>query len=193
MAIAVPWGPSMATNGPSMGIDEVALRMIPSMGYRWIIDDPSMGIEIFGNKNSFDLAMFKISKKLSPYKFFSLFKFCWGFFYICQIFYSEMKLYIIIHIIYFCEKLDSVNFPRKKQQIFLIQKRILRVKFLHISDNFSSYKQMVFSTIEARFRRIFMIIIAFCQVFVFFQTIQGQGSETSDFQARECLLRLKRK
>ena len=38
--------------------------------------------------------------------------------------------------------------------------RIFRVKFLHISDMFSSYKKMVVSAIEARFRRIFMRIIA---------------------------------
>ena len=30
--IAVPWGPSMSINGPSMGVDEVFLTMIPSMG-----------------------------------------------------------------------------------------------------------------------------------------------------------------
>ena len=47
-----------------------------SMVHRWA----SMGIEIFGHKNSFDLAMFKISRKLSPCKFFSLFKLCWGFY-----------------------------------------------------------------------------------------------------------------
>ena len=132
-------------------------------------------------------------------------------------FYSEMKLYIVIHIIYLCEKPDSVDFPRKtskffdintyfqsqisayfryvfflqadgflsngslipshfyayncnsarfflifqiKRPNFLIPKRIFGVKFLHISDLFSSYKQMVFSAIEARFRRIFMRIIA---------------------------------
>ena len=70
MAIAVPWGPSMAINGPSMGIDEVFLTLIPSMGHRWTIDDPSMEIEIFDHKNSFDLAVFKISTKLWPFKFF---------------------------------------------------------------------------------------------------------------------------
>ena len=42
-----------------MGIDEVFLMMTPSMG-----------IEIFGQKNSFDLAMFKISTKVFPFKFF---------------------------------------------------------------------------------------------------------------------------
>ena len=103
--------------GPSMGIDEVFLTMIPSIGYRWTIDDPSMGIEIFDHKNSFDLAMFKISTKLSPFKFFSLFIFVWEF-EDAQIFYSEMKLYIVIHNIYLCEKLDYVDFPRKKHQFF---------------------------------------------------------------------------
>ena len=34
-----------------------------------------------------------------------------------QIFHSEMKLYIVVHIIYLCEKPDSVDFPRKKHQI----------------------------------------------------------------------------
>ena len=53
---------------------------------------------------------------------------------------------------------------------------------------------MVFSAIEARFRRIFMRIIAISPGFsTFFQAIQGQGSNKSDFQARESLLRLKRK
>ena len=59
-----------------MGIDEVFLMMTPSMGHRWTIDDPSMAIEIFSQKKSFDLAMFKSSTKVSPFKFFSLFKFC---------------------------------------------------------------------------------------------------------------------
>ena len=70
MAIAVPWGPSMAINGPSMSIDEVFLTLIPSMGHRWTIDDPSMEIEIFHHKKSFGLAMFKILTKLWPFKFF---------------------------------------------------------------------------------------------------------------------------
>ena len=104
-----------------------------------------------------------------------------------------MKLYIVIHIIYLCKKPDSVDFPRKTPK-FLIQKRTLRVKFLHIPDLLSSYKQIVFSAMEARFRRIFMRIIAILPGFsIFFQTIQGQGTEISDFQARESLLRLKRK
>ena len=51
-------------------------------------------------------------------------------------------------------------FSKRKTPNFLIQKRIFRVNFLHISDLFSSYKQMVFSAIEARFRRIFMRTIA---------------------------------
>ena len=33
-----------------MSIDEVFLMMMPSMGHQWTIDDPSMGIEIFGQK-----------------------------------------------------------------------------------------------------------------------------------------------
>ena len=53
---------------------------------------------------------------------------------------------------------------------------------------------MVFPAIEARFRRIFMRMnnCNFARFFNFL-TIQGQGSEISDFQARESLLRLKRK
>ena len=51
-------------------------------------------------------------------------------------------------------------FSKENPPIFFIQKRILRVKFLHISDLFSSYMKMVVSAIEARFRRIFMRIIA---------------------------------
>ena len=52
-----------------------------------------------------------------------------------------------------------------KRPNFLIQKRIFRVNFLHISDMFSSYKQMVFSAMEARFRRLFIRIIAVLQCF----------------------------
>ena len=140
-----------------------------------------------------------------------------------------MKLYIVIHIIYLCEKPDSVYFPRKNPKFFytktyfqsqfsayfryvfflqadgflsngslipslfhayncnsasfflifqiklpnfLIQKRILRVNFLHISDLFS-YKQMVFSAIEARFRRIFMRTIAILPCFSTFSNNSG--------------------
>ena len=36
-----------------------------------------------------------------------------------QVFYSEMKLYIVIDIIHLCEKPDSVDFPRKNHQVFL--------------------------------------------------------------------------
>ena len=88
MAIAVPWGPSMAINRPSMGIDEVFLSMIPSMGHRWTIDDPSMGIEIFDHKNSFDLTMFKISTNSGHLGFSVYLSFFWDF-EDAQIFYSE--------------------------------------------------------------------------------------------------------
>ena len=47
-----------------------------------------------------------------------------------------MKLYIVIRIIFICEKPVSVDFPKKKTPNFLLQKRILRVKYLHISDFF---------------------------------------------------------
>ena len=68
----------------------------------------------------------------------------------------------------------------------MIQKRIFRVKFLQISHVSSSYNQMVFSAVEAQFRRTFMRIIAFLPGFsIFFQTIQGQGSEKSDFQTQK--------
>ena len=40
-----PMGP-IDPNGPSMSIDEVFLTMIPSMGHRWAIDEPSMDIKI---------------------------------------------------------------------------------------------------------------------------------------------------
>ena len=156
MAIAVPRGPSMAINGPSMGIDEVFLTMIPSMG-----------IEIFDHKIRSTWPCSKFQQNSRHSRFSVYLSFVWDF-ENAQIFYSEMKLYIVIHIIYLCEKPDSGDFPMKKHQIFLIQKRILRVKFLHISDIFSSYKQMVFSAIEARFRRIFMRKIAILPGFSFF-------------------------
>ena len=120
----------------SMDIEEVFLTMIPSMG-----------IEIFGHKNSFDLAMFKISTKLSPYKFFSLFKLCWGLYLNLPNILFENEV-IHSYPYFFCEKPDFVDFPRKTP-IFLIRKRILRVKILHISETFSSYKQIVFSAMGA--------------------------------------------
>ena len=182
MAIAVPWGVSMAINGPSMGIDEVFLTMIPSMG-----------IEIFDHKNSFDLAMFQISTKLSPFKFFSLFKLCLGFRGCPNILFGNEVIHSYPYYLSFW-KTRFCWFSKKKTPNFLIQKRILRVKFLYISDLCSSYREMVFSAIEARFRRIFMRITAILPGFsFFFQTIQRQGSEISDFQAPESLLRLKRK
>ena len=46
-----------------------------------------------------------------------------------------MKLYIVIHIIYLCEKPDSVDFPRKNPKFF-DTKTVFSVKFLHISDVF---------------------------------------------------------
>ena len=78
------------TEIPSQLIDGHRSPVGPIDGHNWSIDevfltsidDPSMGIEIFGHKNSFDLAMFKTSTtstKLSPFKFFSLFKLCLGF------------------------------------------------------------------------------------------------------------------
>ena len=76
-----------------------------------------------------------------------------------QIFCLEMKLYIIIHIIYLCEKPDSVDFPRKKHQIFYT-KTYFKSQISAYLRYFSSYKQMVFSAMGARFRRIFMRIIA---------------------------------
>ena len=163
MAIAVPWGPLMAINGPSMGIDEVFLTTISSMG-----------IEIFDHKNSFDLAIIKISTKLSPFKFFSLFR-LWDF-EDAQILYSGMKLYIVIHVIYLCAKPVSVDFPRKNTKKFFDTKTYFRslhifnsayVSILHISDIFSSYKQIIFSAMEGRFRRIFMRINAILPGFSF--------------------------
>ena len=47
--------------------------------------------------------------------FFSLFKFCLGFRGCPNILFGN-ELYIVIHIIYLCEKPDSVDFPRKKHQ-----------------------------------------------------------------------------
>ena len=47
-----------------------------------------------------------------------------------------MKLYIVIHIIYLCEKPDSVDFPRKNSKFFESFFSIFRINFLHISDVF---------------------------------------------------------
>ena len=91
--------------------------MMPSMGHQWTIDDPSMGIELFGQKIRSTWPCSKFQQNFSILSFsFSQFK-LWDF-EGAQIFYSEMKLYIVIHIIYLCEKPDSVDFPRKKHQIF---------------------------------------------------------------------------
>ena len=48
---------------------------------------------------------------------FSQFKLCLGF-RGCPKIFSEVKLYIVIHIIYLCGKPDSVDFPRKNPQFF---------------------------------------------------------------------------
>ena len=148
MAIAVPWGPSMAINSPSMGIDKVLLTMIPPMG-----------IEILDHKKSFDLAMFKISTKLSPFKFFSLIKLCLGFRLCPNISFGKEVIHSYPYYLSLW-KAGFCWFSKEKTPNFLIQKRILRVKFLHISDIFSSNKQMIFSAMEAWFRRIFIRIIA---------------------------------
>ena len=115
MAIAVPWGPSMAINGPSMGIDEVFLTMLPSMGHRWTIDGnrnfPSQKFVRLGHVQNFNRTLaFQVFHSVNL-------NFVWDF-EGAQIFYSEMKLYIVIHIIYLCEKPDSVDFPRKNPQFF---------------------------------------------------------------------------
>ena len=83
------------------------------------IKDPSMGNKIFHHKISFDLALFKISTKLWVSRFFI--QSIWALFGILRmpnLFYSEMKLNIIFDIIYLREKPDSVDFPRKKHQVF---------------------------------------------------------------------------
>ena len=78
-----------------------------------------------------------------------------------------------------CNSARFSCFSREKLPNFLIQKRIFRVKFLHISDLFSSYKQMVSSAIEARFCRIFMRIIVILRSFsiFFFKQFKDKSSK----------------
>ena len=84
------------------------------------------------------------------------------------IFYSEMKIYIVIHFVYLCDKPDSVDFPWKKHQFFYT-KPYFKSQTSAYFRYFSSYKQMVFSAIGARFRRIFIRIFAILPGFSIFQ------------------------
>ena len=78
---------------------------------------PSMGIENFDHKNSFDFGHVQNFNKTRHLNFSVYLSFVWDFV-DAQVFYSEMKLYIVIHILHHCEKPDSVDFPRKKHQTF---------------------------------------------------------------------------
>ena len=103
-----------------------------------------------------------------------------------------MKLHIVIHIIYLCEKPDSEKEnQRKTSKFFGINTDFKSQISAYFRSFFVLQAQIVFSAIEARFCRIFMA--NFAKFFNFFQTIQGQCSEISDFQAGESLLRFKKK
>ena len=88
--------------------------MIPSMGHRL----PSMTHQWESNflitkiRSTWPCSSFSRHSSFSVYL-----SFVWDF-EDAQIFYSEMKLYIVIHIIYLCEKPDSVDLPRKKTKFF---------------------------------------------------------------------------
>ena len=54
--------------------------MMPSMGHQWTIDDPSMGIELFGQKIRSTWPCSKFQQNFSILSFsFSQFKLCLGF------------------------------------------------------------------------------------------------------------------
>ena len=144
----------MAINGSAMGIDEVFLTMIPSMG-----------IETFDLETSFDLDMFKISTNSCHLGFSVYLSFVWNF-EDAQIFYSGMKLYIVIHIVYLCEKRDSVDFPRKKHQIFVktyfkLNSCIFQIFFLLTSRLFSQQ----WSSIPSHFHTYKCNSARFCNCF----------------------------
>ena len=73
MAIAVPWGPSMAINGPSMDIDEVFLTLIPSMTHRW-----KSKFSITKIRSTWPCSKFQRNSGHLSFSF-SLFKLCLGF------------------------------------------------------------------------------------------------------------------
>ena len=138
------------------GIDDVFLMMILII----------MGIEIFSQKNSFDLAMFKFSTKVSPFKFFSLFKLCLEFRGCPNISFGN-EVYIVVHIIYLCEKPDSVDFSRKKHQIVLY-------KYVFAESNFCIFQIFFLLTSRWFSQKLKLDFVAFsceklqfCQVFQF--------------------------
>ena len=78
---------------------------------------PSMGVEIFSQKNRSTWPCSKF-QQLSRHLSFSVYLSFARNFEDAQIFHSEMKLYIVVHIIYLCEKPVSVDFPRKNTKFF---------------------------------------------------------------------------
>ena len=140
----------MAINGPSVGIDEVFLTMIPSMG-----------IEIFDHKNSFNLAMFKISTKLSPFKFFSLFRLCLRFRGCPNILFGNEVIHSYPYYLSLW-KTGFCWFSKEKTPNFLIQ-------FLHVST---------YSQISTYFRYFF-----FLQADGF---LSNWSSISSHFPAKNC-------
>ena len=135
-----------------------------SMDHRWLIDGPSMThrweSKFFITKIRSTWPCSKFQQNFGILSFsFSQFKLCLGFRWCPNILFGNEVIHSYPYYLPLW-KTGFCWFSKENPPNFLIQKRILRVKFLHISDHFSSYKQMVFSAIEARFRRIFMRIIA---------------------------------
>ena len=165
------------TEIPSQFIDGHRSPMRPIDGHQWSIDghrwgfsndDPIDGSSmdhrwpIDGNRNFRSQKFVRLGHVQNfnkTFKFFSQFKLFSGFRGWPSILFGNEVVHS--HSYYLSLwKTGFCGFSKEKTPNFLIQKRNLRVKFLHISDLFSSYKQMVFSVMEARFRHIFMRIIA---------------------------------
>ena len=78
-----------------------------------------MRIEIFGQKNRSNWPCSKFQQIYRHLSFSVYLSFVWNL-EDTQIFHSEMKFYIVIHIIYFCEKPDSVDLSKEKTPNLLI-------------------------------------------------------------------------
>ena len=168
---------STRTEIPSQFIDGHRSPMGPIDGHQWSIDghrwdfsnvDPIDGSSmdhrwpIDGNRNFRSQKFVRLgrvqnfNKTLAIWVFHSVYlNFVWDF-EGAQTFYSEMKLYIVIHIIYLCEKPDSVDFPREKPQIFWYKDVfsesifcIFQICFLLTRDDFLSNGSLIPSHFHA--------------------------------------------
>ena len=112
--------------------------------------------------------MFKISTKLSPFKFFSLFKFCLGFRGCPNILFGNEVIHSYPILFIFVKNRILLIFQGKKHHFF-DTKTYFQSQISAYFKSFFFLQADGFLSIEARFRCIFMGIIArFARFFIFF-------------------------